>query len=138
MIALDTNVLIRLIIFDDPMQSGIADDLIRNNRIFISKGVLIESEWVLRYRYKFQREQIAAFMQNVLDASNTLIEDEQEVRSALEWYSLGTDFADALHLAAALVVAGEVAEVMFVSADDALNAAARAEGLLVENPNAHT
>jgi predicted nucleic-acid-binding protein len=38
MIALDTNVLIRLIIFDDPMQSGIADDLIRNNRIFISKG----------------------------------------------------------------------------------------------------
>ncbi len=38
MIALDTNVLIRLIIFDDPIQSGIADDLIRNNRIFISKG----------------------------------------------------------------------------------------------------
>ncbi len=83
MIALDTNVLIRLIIFDDPMQSGIADDLIRNNRIFISKGVLIESEWVLRYRYKFRREQIAAFVQSVLDASNTLIEDEQEVQSAL-------------------------------------------------------
>ena len=58
MIALDTNVLIRLIIFDDPMQSGVADDLIRNNRIFISKGVLMESEWVLRYRYKFRREQL--------------------------------------------------------------------------------
>ena len=65
MIALDTNVLIRLIIFDDPIQSGIADDLIRNNRIFISKGVLMESEWVLRYRYKFQREQIAAFVVTV-------------------------------------------------------------------------
>jgi len=100
MIALDTNVLIRLVIFDDPMQSGIADDLIRNNRIFISKGVLMESEWVLRHRYKFRREQIAAFVQSVLDASNTSIEDEQEVRNALEWYSLGADFADALHLAA--------------------------------------
>ena len=100
MIALDTNVLIRLVIFDDPMQSGIADDLIRNNRIFISKGVLMESEWVLRYRYKFRREQIAAFVQSVLDACNTAIEDEQEVRNALEWYSLGSDFADALHLAA--------------------------------------
>ncbi|MFO1433362.1 MAG: type II toxin-antitoxin system VapC family toxin [Candidatus Competibacteraceae bacterium] len=100
MIALDTNVLIRLIIFDDPAQSGIADNLIRNNQVFISKGVLMESEWVLRYRYKFQREQIVAFVQSVLDASNTLIEDELEVRSALEWYSLGADLADALHLAA--------------------------------------
>jgi predicted nucleic-acid-binding protein len=100
MIALDTNVLIRLVIFDDPMQSGIADELIRNHQIFIGKGVLMESEWVLRHRYKFQREQMAAFIQSVLDAVNTSIEDDQEVRNALEWYKLGADFADALHLAA--------------------------------------
>ena len=100
MIAVDTNVLIRLVIFDDPMQSDISDELIRNNRVFVSKGVLMESEWVLRYRYKFQRERIASFVQSVLDAYNTLVEDEQEVRHALDWYGLGADFADALHLAA--------------------------------------
>jgi len=37
-------------------------------------------------------------VQSVLDACNTLVEDEQEVRNALDWYGLGADFADALHL----------------------------------------
>lgn len=45
--------------------------------------------------------------------------------------------ADALQLAAALVVADEMAELVFISADDTLNAAAEAEELTVENPNAH-
>jgi len=46
MIAVDTNVLIRLVIFDDPMQSDISDELIRNNRVFVSKGVLMESSGI--------------------------------------------------------------------------------------------
>ena len=49
---------------------------------------------------------------------------------------------DAIHLAAALEIAAELAALgfpspIFVAADNDLNAAATAEGLVVDNPNAH-
>jgi hypothetical protein len=44
---------------------------------------------------------------------------------------------DAVQLAAALDVRLQVPMLTLVSADDELNAAATAEGLPVENPNAH-
>ena len=101
MIALDTNILIRLAVDDSPAQSEIAAQLVRDNQVFIAKTVLMESEWVLRHTYQFSRAQIGEFLLAVLDTSNTVVEDRQQVERSMEWYRQGADFADALHLAAA-------------------------------------
>jgi predicted nucleic-acid-binding protein len=69
------------------------------NTVFLSRTVLLETEWVLRVHYRKDRSELAAFFGNLLDTDNTIIEDSHHVSKALEWYRLGADFADALHLA---------------------------------------
>lgn len=101
MIALDTNILIRLVVDDSPAQSLAAAQLVRDHEVFIPKSVLMESEWVLRHTYGFSREQIETFLRAILDTSNTVVEDRPQVERAVEWYRQGADFADALHLATA-------------------------------------
>lgn len=98
MIAFDTNLLVRIAVNDDAYQADIAEQLINNNEVFISRTVLLESEWVLRSVYKISRSHIAAFFENVLITENILMENPIEVAQALEWYKLGADFADAVHL----------------------------------------
>jgi predicted nucleic-acid-binding protein len=53
---------------------------------------------VLRSVYKTSRNDIAAFFGNVLITENITVENTTEVEQAFEWYKLGADFADALHL----------------------------------------
>jgi predicted nucleic-acid-binding protein len=98
MIGLDTNILIRLTIDDVPEQSLIARRLVRNNVSFISKTVLLETEWVLRSAYKIDRIAISEFFSMLLESENTVIEDHEIVERALHWHVEGADFADALHL----------------------------------------
>jgi predicted nucleic-acid-binding protein len=99
MIALDTNILVRLAVNDNQAQSELAERLVRDNRVFISKTVLLESEWVLRHSYRYDRERIAWFFRQIFEPWNTVIENSGQVATAIEWYSAGCDFADALHLA---------------------------------------
>ena len=98
MIAFDTNLLVRIAVNDDKNQADIAEQLIENNDIFISRTVLLETEWVLRSVYKVSRNLIASFFGNVLLTENIVIENSTEVGHAIEWYKLGADFADAIHL----------------------------------------
>lgn len=98
MIAFDTNLLVRIAVNDDQKQAEIAEQLINNNDVFISRTVLLESEWVLRSVYKVSRADIASFFEHVLITENITIENTTEVGQALEWYKLGADFADAMHL----------------------------------------
>ncbi len=98
MIAFDTNLLVRLAVNDDQHQADIAEQLINNNDVFVSRTVLLESEWVLRSVYKTGRSDIAAFFENTLITENVTVENPTEVGQALAWYKLGADFADALHL----------------------------------------
>ena len=98
MIAFDTNLLVRLAVNDDQHQADIAEQLINNNDVFISRTVLLESEWVLRSVYKKSRGDIASFFDNALITENVVIENAAEVEHALNWYKLGADFADAMHL----------------------------------------
>ena len=98
MIAFDTNLLVRLAVNDDLHQADIAEQLINNNDVFISRTVLLETEWVLRSVYKVSRSDIAAFFENTFITENIIIESSTEVGRAVEWYKLGADFADAMHL----------------------------------------
>lgn len=100
MIAFDTNFLVRLAVADDAAQVEIVKGLVAENSVFISNTVLLETEWVLRSRYKETPVAIHAFFYAVLASEQTSFENAEAIVQALDWYELGADFADALHLAA--------------------------------------
>jgi len=51
MIAVDTNILVLYIVNDDIEQARQAKELLGENAVFISKTVILETEWVLRDVY---------------------------------------------------------------------------------------
>ncbi len=100
MIALDTNILVRLLVNDDPVQAEIARDLMKHpDGIFISKTVLLELEWVLRQVYQVDKKTLVAGLTRLLGLPNATIEGVAQVARAMQDFSKGMDFADALHLA---------------------------------------
>ena len=101
MIALDTNLLVRIVTRDDPRQAQRAAALMRTNFLWIAKTVLLEMEWVLRYTYEFSPAQVDRALRSTVSLQNATVEDPEAVLRAIEWRSAGIDFADALHLASA-------------------------------------
>ena len=99
MIAVDTNLLIRLLTRDDPGRAKRAAKVMESDEIFIPKTVMLEMEWVLRHAYGIGKEAIINGFQKMMGLPNVLVEDQQTVFQAISWYGLGLDFADALHLA---------------------------------------
>jgi len=101
MIAVDTNVLVRYLVHDDAKQAARATDLIRGNEVWVSKTVLLETEWVLRCLYGFSPESVIGALKALAGLRTIFLEDEVAVAQALDWVKEGLDFADALHLASA-------------------------------------
>jgi predicted nucleic-acid-binding protein len=104
MLAVDTNVLVRLLVRDDPHQVKRAEEVVRDNEIWVSKTVLLETGWVLGSAYGFRAQSIAEAMRKLAGLPNIVIEDSELVSKALEWFEHGLDLADALHLASAVGV----------------------------------
>ena len=98
MIAVDTNVLVRLLTGDDRAQSGAAQALFATERVWIAKTVLLETGWVLRSLYGFDEESVRGAFRKLLGLGNVKAEDEDAVASALELTAHGVEFADAMHL----------------------------------------
>jgi predicted nucleic-acid-binding protein len=102
MIGLDTNVLVRYIVEDDPEQSPAAAAMIeralkREEPIFIPQIVLCELVWVLSFAYRFKRDAIVGFLQQLRRGAQLVIEGADEVKRAIETYAAGRgDFADYL------------------------------------------
>ena len=101
MIAVDTNVVVRLLVADDLKQSARARALFDAETIWLAKTVILETEWVLRRLYDLDRARVADALSAVIALPNVRCEDEDAVIEALGWASKGVDFADALHLASA-------------------------------------
>ncbi len=99
MVAVDTNIIIRLAIRDDEAQYQKAITLLKLQPFFITRTVQLEVEWVLRSRYKRLTTEIADFFTLMLQKKQIVCENEQALLKAIECYRLGADFADALHLA---------------------------------------
>jgi len=97
--AVDTNVIVRLIVNDDPVQAAAAHRAMSAELVFIPKTVLLEVEWVLRSGYGRQAATIAAAIEALLATADITIEDSAAVSRAVGWFRRGMDFADALHLA---------------------------------------
>ena len=53
MIAVDTNIVVRLLTKDDPSQYQKAYHLFDKNDVLITDSVILETEWVLRFAYNF-------------------------------------------------------------------------------------
>ena len=111
MIGLDTNVLVRYLAQDDPVQSKRATDLVEHRLTdqdpgFISIVVMIETVWVLDRAYGLGAQEIAAAVERMLQAETLVLENEQEIFSAMIALKEGQgSFADAV-IAALGVKAG--------------------------------
>ena len=99
MIAVDTNLLVRILTNDDPVQARRAVKILKSDDIFITKTVLLETELVLRHAYEIGRSNIIIGFQKLLGLVNVNVEDLDSVYQAISWYENKFDFADALHLA---------------------------------------
>ena len=99
MIAVDTNLLVRILTNDDPNQARRAVKILKSDDIYIPKTVLLETEWVLRHAYEVGRSDITVGFQKLLGLPNVSVEDPDSTYQAISWYQNKFDFADALHLA---------------------------------------
>ena len=104
--ALDTNVLVRFLVRDNPEQAEAARTLLEglttDNPGFICREVMLEVVWVLERSYRFSREQIAGIVIELIDTDTLVIEDDNDVaQCAIAYRQGGVDFSDLLILAAA-------------------------------------
>ena len=99
MIAIDTNLLVRILTNDDPIQARRAVKILQSDDVFIPKTVILETQWVLHHAYAINKADIIAGFQKLLGLSNIFPENSETVTQAISWYEQGLDFADALHLA---------------------------------------
>jgi len=99
MAALDTNVVLRLMVGDDPGQARAAEKLVAAEPCTISPSVLMECEWVLRSAYGLEAPLIAASLRDLLALHNVDALEPVLTQQALQGYEAGLDFADALHAA---------------------------------------
>jgi predicted nucleic-acid-binding protein len=110
-IGLDTNLLVRYIMQDDPVQSAkatawIEERLTAENPGFISVVAVAETVWVLERSYGVADQDIAATIERLLQADVLVVENEQQVFAAMIALKEGQgSFADAL-IAALGVKAG--------------------------------
>ena len=102
MIGLDTNILLRFLVDDDPVQSPRAKEIItrrlaKQDPGFISLVTILEIVWVLKSLYKRSRQEIASDIEMVLAADTFEVQNEQQVYSAIVALRNGAGtFEDAL------------------------------------------
>lgn len=99
MIGLDTNVLVRYLTFDDPLQAAVAakflDSLSPEEPGFVSLVVLIELVWVLGSLYGFQKSEIEGVIETLLQSKDLTIENADLVRDALRIFRASrAEFSD--------------------------------------------
>lgn len=102
-IAIDTNVPVRLLVRDDEMQFAAAQRLVAEaaaaaEPVLIVLGALLETEWVLRSRYQPDKASIASAFAALLESVNVEFEHPPTVEEALYVWAQHpqADFADCL------------------------------------------
>ena len=102
MIGLDTNILVRYLAQDDPVQSAKATEIIEERLSedepgFISLVTIAEAVWVLDRLYDQSPQEIAQLIERMLQSDTLFFQNEQEVFTAMVALKAGRgSFADAL------------------------------------------
>jgi predicted nucleic-acid-binding protein len=96
--AIDTNVLVRIIVKDDETQTLKAKKYVEKlGEVFISLVVLCEFSWVLTSIYELNRSEFSQVIENILKTNQFLIEASDIVWDALhEYKKSNVDFSDCL------------------------------------------
>lgn len=99
MTSFDTNVVVRLVVEDDPEQcerAGIAfRRCVSEGGVFFSATVLVEVAWVLRVACKLDRAAIAAALRRLVGSAGVTVEHDAIVRRAISAFEVGpADFSD--------------------------------------------
>ena len=101
---LDTNVVVRLLIGDDPQQTPIAERAflaaIASGGVYLPDVVLAEVAWVLR-GYVLARQTRYELLERLVRSRGVVVDDIDAVIDALEHFRQGGDLADQLILARA-------------------------------------
>lgn len=102
MIGIDTNVLVRWFVDDDPRQAAAARRLLTaadraGNPILVSPLVLAELEWILRSRFRRSKAEILEALDALCEEADIVIDDRSSVEVAIDTWRGGTaGFADYL------------------------------------------
>ncbi len=102
MIAVDTNVLLRLLVGDDASQAAKARRLFdradaEQKSIWVSDTVLVELVWTLARAYSRDRTDIVKALRSLSSHATVVLESAAAVRDAIDAFERGrADFADCL------------------------------------------
>ncbi|WDU60705.1 type II toxin-antitoxin system VapC family toxin [Pseudomonas poae] len=101
MIGLDTNVLVRYVTQDDPVQSPKANELIESLSTFspgfVSLVSVVELVWVLQSCYQSAKSEVVTVLETLLRTRELTIEHAEVIWQALRRFSANkADFADCL------------------------------------------
>ncbi len=99
MTSVDTNVLVRFLTRDDVDQFQRAVALFDRDVIHVPDTVWLETEWVLRFAYGYEPNAVATAFRGLLGLPQIRVADPARLLLAMEWHTVGMDFADAMHLA---------------------------------------
>ena len=99
MTGIDTNVLVRYLVQDDPDQGKkaarfIASECSADAPGLINRIVMCELVWVLESAYGYPREKVVLALEKILRTTQFSIEDHQEAWMSFREYQAGGDFAD--------------------------------------------
>ena len=96
MIGIDTNIVLRYLLKDDPALSPRALEIIAGNDCFVSRAALTEVVYTLESYYRSSRAEIGRALDTLLSVQRVTVEDRAVTERALSWYKAGMDFGDAM------------------------------------------
>ena len=105
--SVDTNVIVRLVAQDDPLQAQAVDRLFarhakKSEMLMVPISVVLELEWVLRSRLSQTKTQVLETIEALLTVVELSFEAEDAVEQALlDYRDSNADFGECLHLALA-------------------------------------
>ena len=106
MIAVDTNVLVRYLVRDDPEQAEAARALLQSatavRPAYVCREVVVELIWVLERAYGYSRERVATILEELVATEGLVVEEGDDMaRAALRYRSAAAGFSDLMVLSAA-------------------------------------
>lgn len=98
--ALDTNILARYLLDDDPAQSALARRQLQEPCL-VTPTVLLELAWLLKSYYRLPRAEVVANLKDLIMTPELSVANAERVIWAIDRFADGGDFADMMHIATA-------------------------------------
>ncbi len=98
--AVDTNILARWLLGDDPVDTTLALQVL-SEPVHVSLTVLTELGRVLEKALRIPRPIVGSMLEKVIDLEHAQVDKHPSVHWAIDQYRQGADWADMMHIVAA-------------------------------------